>query len=245
MPFGVTNGVAGFQRTLDDIRESEELRDTFAYVDNVTICGNTQEEHDTNLNKFLDVAKKYNMTFNDDKSIISATSIKFLGHVISKGTIRPDPDRLRPLQELPAPHNLASQARVVGMFSHYSKWIPKFSEKVRPLPQNKIFPVPSNVLHAFQILKKDIENSVVSSTDETIPSEVETDASDYAIAATLNQAGRPVAFFSRTLDPSEQNYSPVEKGAYAILESIWKWRHYLLGREFKLITDQSLYISYV
>ena len=50
--------------------------------------------------------------------------------------------------------------------------------------------------------------------------------------------GRPVAFFSRTLDPSEQNHSPVEKEAYAILESIQKWRHYLLGREFKLITDQ-------
>ena len=105
MLFGVTNGVAGFQRTLDDIIESEELRDTFAYVDNVTICGNTQEEHDANLNKFLDVAKKYNMTFNDDKSIISTTSIQLLGHMISKGTIRPDPDRLHPLQELPAPHN--------------------------------------------------------------------------------------------------------------------------------------------
>ena len=75
MPFGVTNGVAGFQRTLDDMIESEELRDTFAYVDNVTICGSTQEEHDANLNKFLDVAKKYNMTFNGDKSIISTTSI--------------------------------------------------------------------------------------------------------------------------------------------------------------------------
>ena len=148
-PFGVTNGVAGFQRTLDDIIESEELRDTFAYVDNITICGNTQEEHDANLNKFLDVAKKHNMTFNDDKSIISTTSIQLLGHMISKGTIRPDPDRLRPLQELPAPHNLASQRRIVGIFAHYSKWIPKFSEKVRPLTQNKIFPVPSNVLHAF------------------------------------------------------------------------------------------------
>ena len=139
------------------------------------------------------------MTFNDDKSIISTTSIQLLGHKISKGTIRPDTDRLRPLQEFPAPHNLASQRRIVGMFAHYSKWIQKFSEKVRPLTQNKIFPVPSNVLHAFQILKKGTENSVVSCIDETIPFEVETDASDYAIAATLNQAGRPVAFFPEHL----------------------------------------------
>ena len=58
MPFGVTNGVAGFQRTLDDMIKSEELRDTFTYVDNITICGNTQEEHDANLNKFLAAAFK-------------------------------------------------------------------------------------------------------------------------------------------------------------------------------------------
>ena len=70
MPFGVTSGAAGFQRTVDDIIESEELRDAFAYVDNVTICSNTQGEHDANLNKCLDVAKKYDMTFIDDKSMI-------------------------------------------------------------------------------------------------------------------------------------------------------------------------------
>ena len=49
MPSGVTNEVAGFQCTLNDTIESEELKDTFAYVDNVTICGNTQEEHDGNF----------------------------------------------------------------------------------------------------------------------------------------------------------------------------------------------------
>ena len=61
---------------------------------------------------------------------------------------------------------------------------------------------------------------------------------DYAIAATLNQAGRPVAFFSRTLNKSEHHQSSVEKEACAIVESVLKWRHYLQGRHFKLITDQ-------
>ncbi|KER23840.1 hypothetical protein T265_14560, partial [Opisthorchis viverrini] len=45
-------------------------------------------------------------------------------------------------------------------------------------------------------------------------------------------------FFSRTLNPSEKNHSAIEKEAYAIVESIRKWRHYLLGRPFKLTTDQ-------
>ena len=67
---------------------------------------------------------------------------------------------------------------------------------------------------------------------------VETDASDVAIAATLNQEGRPVAFFLRTLNKSERNHCSEEKEAYAIIESIRHWRHFLLGKHFKLITDQ-------
>ena len=79
---------------------------------------------------------------------------------------------------------------------------------------------------------------MVHSIDETIPFTVETDASDYAIAATLNQAGRPVAFFSRMLNASERKHSAVEKEAYAIVESLRKWRHFLIGRRFSLLTDQ-------
>ena len=74
--------------------------------------------------------------------------------------------------------------------------------------------------------------------DPQRPLVVETDASEVAIAASLSQDNRPVAFFSRTLTSSEKNHSAVEKEAYAIVEAIRKWRHYLLGRHFKLITDQ-------
>ena len=67
---------------------------------------------------------------------------------------------------------------------------------------------------------------------------VETDASESTISASLNQDGRPVAFFSRTLSSSERNHSSVEKEAYAIVEAIKKWRHFLLNNHFRLITDQ-------
>ena len=136
------------------------------------------------------------MTFNEEKSIFSTDTLTLFGSVISKGTIKPDPERLRPLKELPPPQNIAAQHRVIGMFSYYNKWIPKFSEKIRPLIQNKQFPISESALQTFEQLKLDIENSVIYAIDDSIPFEAETDASDYAIAATLNQAGRPVAFFS-------------------------------------------------
>ena len=58
IPFGVTNGVAYFQHIKNTIIEEEGLMGTFAYFDNVTVCGMTQEEHDENLQKFLSGAKK-------------------------------------------------------------------------------------------------------------------------------------------------------------------------------------------
>lgn len=66
----------------------------------------------------------------------------------------------------------------------------------------------------------------------------EKDASDRIIAALLNQAGRPRAFFSRTIRTSKQNHLPIEKVAYAIVEGICKWRYYLIRCHLTLLTDQ-------
>ena len=74
--------------------------------------------------------------------------------------------------------------------------------------------------------------------DEEVPFEVGTDASDLAIAATLNQNWWPVAFFSRTLQGAEISNASVEKEAKAIIETIRHWRHYLMGRHFTIKTDQ-------
>ena len=223
---------------MDEFIAEEELSKTYAYLDNITVCGKTQEEHDHNLARFLAAAKKKNLKFNQEKCTFSTTSINLLGHHISNGEIKPDPDRMKPLRELPLPSDTRSLKSVIGLFSHYSKWIPNFSDKIKPLTSNKVFPLQAEALKAFEILKKDIQDSVVCSIDETKLFVVETDASDFAIATTLNQEGRSVAFFSRTLDKSEMNLHPVEKEAYAIVESIRYWRHYLAGRHFSLITDQ-------
>ncbi|XP_054266993.1 uncharacterized protein LOC128989150 [Macrosteles quadrilineatus] len=244
IPFGVTNGVACFQRTIDQIIENENLLDTFAYLDDVTICGRSQAEHDQNLQRFMEATKKYNLTLNKEKSKFSLTSIPVLGYIVENMSMRPDPDRLQSLLNFPVPTDNASLKRALGMLSYYAKWIPKFSEKVHCLTTVKSFPVGSKEILAFKTLKEEIANSSMSAVEENIPFTVETDASESAIAATLSQAGRPICFFSRTLTKSEQHLPAVEKEALAIFDSIQKWRHFLIGRRFKLITDQKS-VSYM
>ena len=62
IPFGVTNGVAAFQRIVDQFVEEEKLTNTYAYLDNITVGGKTKAEHDTCVKRFLDAVHRRNNT---------------------------------------------------------------------------------------------------------------------------------------------------------------------------------------
>ncbi|XP_064083977.1 uncharacterized protein LOC135199749 [Macrobrachium nipponense] len=238
IPFGVTNGVAAFQRAMDKLVEDENLKDTFPYLDNITVGGLTQAEHDENVQKFLEVVRKRKLTLNEVKSVVSVPTISVLGYCVGNNVIKPDPDRLRPLQELPPPTNMGSLRRAQGLFAYYAKWIPGFSDMIHPLVNTNTFPLSEPALAGFNSLKKQLMDVSLRSMDESLPFVVECDASEVAVSAVLNQGGRPVAFMSRTLQGSELHYPAVEKEATAIIEAVHKWSHFLARRHFTLITDQ-------
>ena len=75
MPFGITNEVACFQRSMNNFISKEELHDTFAFMDNITICGMSKNKHDEKLVKFQEPAKYQNLTFNKDKCTFQTTSL--------------------------------------------------------------------------------------------------------------------------------------------------------------------------
>ena len=49
-------------------KPGESGEDTYAYLDDVIICGRTAEEYDTNLKNFMKIAKLLNLTLNMDYS---------------------------------------------------------------------------------------------------------------------------------------------------------------------------------
>jgi hypothetical protein len=181
VPFGVTNGVPAFQRTMDKIFQDEGLKQSFAYVDNVTICGVDQADHDRQNELFLQAVKKYNIRLNHSKTVKSTRRLALLGYIIENNILKPDPERLKPFLALPPPNNLTEQRRIIGMFAYYSQWIQNFSDKIRPLNKNNVFPLPAHVKESFETLKDDIKEAAVANIDPNIPFVVETDASDYAM----------------------------------------------------------------
>ena len=60
-PFRVTNGVACLQRDIMKFVDENDLELSFPYLENVTICGKDQEDHDANMEHFHEAAKRKNL----------------------------------------------------------------------------------------------------------------------------------------------------------------------------------------
>ena len=181
MPFGLKNAVPCFQRKINEIITKFKCEGTFAYLDDITVCGKTREEHDKNLKAFLQAGKHCNITFNTSKCCFATDTVNLLGYQISHGTIQPDSVRVAPLLSLPVPQTAKELQRIVGMFAYYSQWIPQFSEKIKPLIFVKQFPLGEKGLKALSCLKYSLSSATLKAVDETLPFVVETDASDNAI----------------------------------------------------------------
>ena len=222
IPFGLTNGVPCFQRIIDEIIKINKCTGTYAYLDNITVGGKTQEEHDANLEKFLKVAKDCNLTMNKDKCVYSAECINLLGYQINSGSLKHDPALVETLLELSPPQNSKELQRVVGLFAYYAQWIGKYSDKIKPLINNSCFPLTGSPLETFKLLKSELADVSLGVIDEKEQFVVETDASNVALSATLNQNNRPVAFCSKSLTKSELQHFSVEKEAAAIVEAVRK-----------------------
>jgi len=237
LPFGLTNAVPEFQRTIDYIVRENDLERCYPYLDDKTIAGANQVEHDRNLQAFYVAASKANLTINESKTQLSKSEISLLGYKVGYRSVQPNPGQVQPLLNLPHPKSSKELKMLIGLFAYTARWISNYSAIIRPLIKASL-PLDKDALRAINIVKQDLASATLQPINESLPFTVETDASDFATAASLNQDGRPAAFHSRTSSPSEQRHTAVEKEAYAVVEALRKWRNLLIGKHFTLVTDQ-------
>jgi hypothetical protein len=75
--------------------------------------------------------------------------------------------------------------------------------------------------------------------------DVHVDASSISLGVVLAQSGigdsdHPIVFASRKLSTTERNYTTNEREGLAMVYALQKFRHYLLGGNFKMFTDHSV-----
>ena len=75
--------MSAFQRIIDTVIQKHRLKRTYAYLDNITVGGVTEKEHDENLDAFLKALQEENITFNEKKTVKRVTEIDLLGYTVS------------------------------------------------------------------------------------------------------------------------------------------------------------------
>ena len=92
--------------------------------------------------------------------------------------------------------------------------------------------------YAFKALKYKINSAPgLALPNLRQPFEIQTNASDYAMGIVILQQGKPIAFHSETFNGAITNYPKYEKELYALVQSVKKWKHYLMGKEMIIHTD--------
>ena len=246
MPMGFKNAPAIFQRYMDNILKDEIGKSCIVYVDDILIYGETVQEHDKNFEKVIKILKINNLTINENKTVLRAESVKFLGYIIEKDKIKTDKSRIQAIKDFPAPINKKKLQEFLGMINYCRKFIPRCATIAEPLyvltKQGVDFIWSRTHEDSFQELKDTLSKRIeLNQPDHNDPFILETDASDTGIGAILSQTRNneiiPIAFASRSLNTAERKYSISEKECLAIVWATEYYKYYLYGKEFEIYTD--------
>ncbi|XP_029163431.1 uncharacterized protein LOC114934886 [Nylanderia fulva] len=248
MPYGLTGAPATFQRLLDRLIGPEMEPHAFAYLDDIVIVTPTFKEHLEWLDRVLQKILAAGLTINPEKCEFCRAQVKYLGFIVSKEGLSVDPEKAQPILEYPAPTNLKQLRRFLGMSSWYRRFIPQFATRSEPLTRllkkDQPWKWTNEQVHAFEEIRSYLVAApTLSRPDFSIPFVLQTDASSVGIGAvltqTINEEEHVIAFASRALADPEKRYTVTEQECLAVIWAIKKFRPYLEGYKFTVITDHS------
>ncbi|KAK2706727.1 hypothetical protein QYM36_014683 [Artemia franciscana] len=244
-PFGLNCAQDDFQRKMEEIfAELIETAGLGLLIDDIVVHGATDEEHDSNLEKTLQVAREKGVRFNREKCIFGKTEIPYFGHILTSEGIKPDPNKILAIRQMPKPKGPEELQSLLGMVNYLGKYIPNLSTFNHPLgtllkePRTDgSFQWTSEHDKAFANVKNSIcENlKYFNPTSEDVVLKV--DASQHGLGATLTCDGGICAFASRSLSSAEQKYSQIEKEALAIAIACKHFHQCVYGQPVKVLSN--------
>ena len=214
-----------FQNVMDTILQGAPQ--TLCFIDDMLITGTTEEEHLKNLKVVLSRLHAHGVQLKKEKGSFMKESVEYLGHRVDASGIKANTKKIIAVEKAPLPQNVQQLKSFLGLLNYYRQFLPNLATVVKPLNEllqkGKKWSWSSKCTQAVRTAKQLLTTSnVLTHYDPTLPLELAADASQYGLGAVISHVlpggeERPIAFASRSLSKSEQNYVQIDKEALALM----------------------------
>ena len=133
MPFGLCNAPATFQRAMNQIFRKERSKFVIPYFDDIIVYSRTMEEHEEHLKIVFGRLKAVGISVNKKKCRFAKSEVLILGQVVSEGIVKPDPEKVKAINEFNRPNNIKQLRGFLGLASYCRNFIPMFATMSGPL----------------------------------------------------------------------------------------------------------------
>ena len=246
MPMGLTNACATFQRLMNTVLDGLIGNICCVYLDDIIIFSKNVADHTSHVRLVADRLRTFNLKVNLKKCRFAQARVEYLSHIIGDGGIRPNPAKISAVSDFERPTTVKKVQSFLGLVSYYRKFIKNCAGHASPLialtTKRTPFIWTQECELSFTFLKSALtSDSVLILPEFEQPFRIEADASKYGVGGVLSQLRdghwRPVSYFSKHLSKTEVNYSASEREMLAIVLSVERFKQYVYGREFVILSD--------
>ena len=242
MPFGMKNAPATFQRMVNKL--VRDIDGCEGYIDDVVIFSDNWSDHIRQIERFFQIMREAKLTINLMKSEFGKATVKYLGHIVGQGQVRPLDAKIQTIVKYPIPTSRKELAGFLGMAGYYRNFCLNFSDIAAPLTNllsKKVkFVWTDDCQLAFDKVKLLLQKSpVLKSPDYEKPFKLIIDSSDVGTGSVLVQEAsdgldHPVSYFSKKFLKYQKNYSVVEKETLGLVLALEHFDVYLGSTPFKI-----------
>ncbi|CAI4220936.1 unnamed protein product, partial [Auanema sp. JU1783] len=247
MPMGLCGAPHTFQNVVRHLQSYVRCK-LFVYLDDLLLVSETAQEHLKDIEELLAAIERMNLKIKLKKCSFACKEVKFLGFVVGRTGIKPDPNKIKAIKEYPRPLNRTGVRAFMGVVNYFRRFIKDAAQIATPLydltKKDQEWKWEQKEETAFQTLKDTLcEAPVLHPPIHGRPYTIESDGSLIAIGAVLLQSPEegepehPIAFISRKLNKTERRYPAIEVEALALTFAVSEFRTYILGAPVKVITD--------
>jgi len=241
LPMGLCNSPDIFQEKMGELFAGLEF--ARAYIDDLLVIStSTLADHLDKLDQVLKRLQDAGLKVNASKSFFAREELEYLGYWITQEGIKPLSKKVEAINNLAVPKTQKQVRTFIGMVNYYrDMWIRR-SETLAPLTaltSKKVkFKWTDVEQRAFDTMKRIMaRETLLAYPDFNKEFHIYTDASKVQLGAVIVQDNRPIAFFSRKLNPAQTRYTVTERELLSIVEVFKEFRNILLGQQLIVHTD--------